>query len=118
MGSGCSQGKEDFEPSRFSKPDISREGSQESRAMQQVQSKDQVLRNHYAQIDDAVDEIVGDPEILAKLLERVNMDLPPSHHFTQKEISKRLFTLRKRGEDNGGLVRKHRQFNGRNNKPR
>ena len=86
--------------------------------MQWVETKDEVLRKCYAQTIDAVDEIVGDPEILAKFLERVNMDLPPSHHFTRKEISKRLFTLRKRGEDNGGLARKHRQFNGRNSKPR
>jgi hypothetical protein len=86
--------------------------------MQWVETKDEVLRKHYAQTDDAVDEIVGDPEILAKFLERVNSDLSPSDHFTPKEISKRLFTLRKRGEDKGGLVRKHRQFNGRNNKPR
>jgi hypothetical protein len=86
--------------------------------MQWVETKDEVLRKYYAQTDDAVDEIVGDPEILAKFLERVNADLSPPDHFTPKEISKRLFTLRKRGEDNGGLVRKHRQFNGRNNKPR
>jgi len=86
--------------------------------MHWVETKDAVLRSRYAQTDDAVDEIVGDPEILAKFLERVNSDLPPSLHFTPKEISKRLFTLRKRGEENGGLVRKYRQFNGRNKKPR
>jgi hypothetical protein len=86
--------------------------------MQWVETKDEVLRRYYAQTNDAVDEIIGDPEILAKFLERVNTDLPPSHNFTPKEISKRLFTLRKRGEANGGLVRKHRQFNGRSSKPR
>jgi hypothetical protein len=86
--------------------------------MQWVETKDSVLRTRYAETSEAVDEIVGDPEILAKFLASVNADLPPSHHFTPKEISKRLFTLRKRGEANGGLARKHRQFNGRNNKPR
>ncbi len=86
--------------------------------MQWVETKDEVLRKHYAQTVDAVDEIVGDIQILAKFLARVNADLPQSYQFTPKEISKRLFTLRKRGEDNGGLVRKYRQFNGRNRKPR
>lgn len=86
--------------------------------MQWVDTRDDVLRLYYARTPEAVDEIVGDPDILAKFLAQVNADLPQAHQFTHREIAKRLFTLRKRGEDNGGLARKHRQFNGRNGKPR
>ncbi len=86
--------------------------------MQRAMTRDDVLRSQYARTSQAVDEIVGDPEILAKFIDLVNSDLPQSEQFGTKDLCMRLFTLRKRGEDNGGLVRKHRQFNGRNNKPR
>lgn len=86
--------------------------------MQWVDGKDDLLRKYYAQIPEAVDEIVGDPEILTGFLNIVNAELPQTDQFSQRELAKRLFTLRKRGEGNNGLPRKHRQFNGRNKKPR
>lgn len=79
---------------------------------------DDVLRKAYARSTYTVDEIVSDPEILAKFVDEGNKELPKADQLRSKDLCKRLFNLRKRGEDNGGLVRKYRQFNGRSNKPK
>lgn len=80
-------------------------------------SKDDVLRAVYASIPEAVDEIVSDVDLNQQLLGEVNGRLKPEERFTLSEFSKRLFALRKRGADKGGLVRKHRSYNGRNLEP-
>lgn len=77
-------------------------------------SRDDVLREAYASIPEAVEEIVSDPGVHRSLLDQVNSRLSPSEQFVPGELSKRLFTLRKRGADNGGLPRKHRAYSGRN----
>ena len=86
--------------------------------MDRLLSRDDLVRREYAKISETVEEIVEDPDFAEQFLQRVNRKLPAELRFTLKDLNHRLFTLRKRGEDNGGLVRKQRGYYGPNNKPR
>jgi len=77
-------------------------------------NSDIVICREYEEIPEAVDDILTDPDVLQRLLTAVNENLPPQSRFSAKDLGKRLLTLRKRGQDNGGLVRKHRSYSGRN----
>ena len=80
-------------------------------------SSDAVICSEYANIPQTADEIVSDPALSTSFLARVNKHLPPNRHYDVAGLNKRLLNLRRRGEEKGGLVRKQRQYKGRN-KPR
>jgi len=79
---------------------------------------DAAIRDVYASIPDTADEIVSDPDLSVEFCHQVNELLPSSMHYSIADLNHRLLNLRRRGEDKGGLVRKHRRFGGRGSKPR
>lgn len=79
--------------------------------------RDEVICRKYALVPYTADEIVSDPAIGNEFLGDVNRELPEDEQFDAAGLNKRLLNLRRKGEEKGGLMRKHRKFNGRN-KPR
>ncbi|ADB15252.1 hypothetical protein Psta_0565 [Pirellula staleyi DSM 6068] len=77
-------------------------------------TSDRVICDQYAAVPHTADEIVSDPELSEGFLKLVNQHLPPGQQYDAAQLNKRLLNLRRRGEDNGGLIRKQRGFNGRN----
>lgn len=80
--------------------------------------RDDVVRREYAAIDETADQIVTDPSLAESFCQQVNAQLAAELQFDIAELNARLLNLRRRGEENGGLVRKQRRFRGRNCKPR
>ena len=73
---------------------------------------DDVIREQYVRFDTPVEGIVGDPRVADEFADRVKAALP-SQKVDVAEVNHRLFTLRKRGADKGGLPRLRRSYNGR-----
>lgn len=67
----------------------------------------------FREVSQTADEIVEDPELAADFCRRVNTHLPTDQPLTIAELNHLLLKLRQRGEENGGLVRKHRRYQGR-----
>lgn len=80
-------------------------------------ARDQIICREYAKVPDTADEIVSDPALASEFCGKVNTGLPAEWRVDVATCNKRLLNLRRRGEEKGGLIRKHRRFNGRN-KPR
>ena len=79
---------------------------------------DSVIVEQYVRFDTPADQIVADPEVSAEFTHKVNSKLPAVQRVDPATINWRLLTLRKRGEDKGGLPRLERRYNGRKPKPR
>lgn len=84
-----------------------------------VATLDSVIITEYPLFGVPADQIVSDPAIAAEFRERVNRQLPQELQVDAATFNKRLLNLRRRGQENGGLPRLERGFNGRGpNKPR
>lgn len=86
--------------------------------MTHVMSRAEAIRTEYAKVPESSEKIIESDELTSGFLSKVNKLLPSSQHLSATELRHMLSNLRKRGEQNGGLVRKQRQFNGRTVKPR
>jgi len=76
---------------------------------------DQAIVEVYASFPHAADAIVSSPDRSAEFADQVNSRLSEDEQCAVEAINKRLLTLRKRGEDKGGLPRRWRGYNGRIN---
>ncbi len=76
---------------------------------------DQVIVDVYSSFHLPPDQIVCDPQAAEELARRVNALLVPAQEQGVGVISRRLLNLRRRGQDNGGLPRRWRRYDGRNN---
>lgn len=76
----------------------------------------EVVRQVYKEVPHTADEIVENPGLASDFCRKVNSRLPSDQHFTVADLNHLLLNLRRRGEDNGGLVRKHRRYRGRGGK--
>jgi hypothetical protein len=74
---------------------------------------DQVIREQYVVFDTPVEGIVGDPKVAAEFAKLVNAACPAKQKADLAEVNHRLFTLRKRGAEKGGLPRLRRAYKGR-----
>jgi hypothetical protein len=84
-----------------------------------MESLDAVIVSEYPKFNTPADQIVSDPELSTKFHGVVNRRLPASQRVDLATFNKRILNLRRRGEDNGGLPRLRRDYNGRGpNKPR
>jgi hypothetical protein len=84
-----------------------------------MESLDSVIVSEYPQFNVPADQIVADPELSTKFLGKVNKQLPANQRVDVATFNKRLLNLRRRGEENGGLPRLRRDYNGRGpNRPR
>jgi hypothetical protein len=84
-----------------------------------MQGLDSVIISEYVKLNVPADQIVTDPAIAGDFRKAVNSHLPKERQVDQATLNKRLLNLRRRGEDNGGLPRQKRRYNGRRNrKPR
>ena len=80
---------------------------------------DEAIIAEYKRLNTPADQIVSDPEISGRFADAVNGRLPAKNQEDLTAINKRLLNLRRRGEDNGGLPRLCRNYNGRGpQKPR
>ena len=86
--------------------------------MSNILSRDQMVCQAYASVEETADQIVSDPALAERICKEVNSQLPSNQQFDVASLNKRLLNLRRRGEEKGGLIRKQRNFNGRNKKPR
>jgi|GEM_PF-545489 len=78
---------------------------------------DTVIRQKYEFFDTPVDQIVSDESLAKKFAKLVNAELPDSDKVELTWLKQRLLSLRKRGEDKGGLPRIRRSYFGRDKKP-
>lgn len=78
---------------------------------------DQAIREQYVRFDTPVEGIVANPKVAAEFAQKVKAACP-NQKIDVPTVNHRLFTLRKRGEDKGGLPRLRRAYNGRKPKPR
>ena len=74
---------------------------------------DDIIREQYVRFDTPVDSIVGDPSVAEHFTTLVKKAYPSDPDLAVKKVSERLFALRKRGADNGGLPRLRRSYRGR-----
>ena len=74
---------------------------------------DSVIRAEYRRFGMPVDRLVSDPHLAAKFASVVNAKMPADGETDVASISWRLMSLRKRGEDKGGLPRLQRAYYGR-----
>lgn len=86
--------------------------------MAKTMSRDEVVCAEYAAVEETADQIVSDPALAENFCNRVNSQLQKADQFDVASLNKRLLNLRRRGEKKGGLIRKQRNYNGRNKKPR
>lgn len=81
---------------------------------------DQAIRKVYLALaqrhDVGADKLVTDSQLSAEFIREVQRALPASQKVDADTIRWRTLTLRKRGEDKGGLPKTQRAFNGRNAK--
>lgn len=76
-----------------------------------------VIRDQYVQFNTSVDKIAASSDLSSEFARLVNAELPAEDQVDVETIIWRLFTLRKRGEENGGLPRLQRAYHGRETKP-
>ena len=76
---------------------------------------DQAIVEVYASFPLPPDQIVCQPGASADFTNLVNARLPEGEQTDVATVNKRLLNLRRRGQDKGGLPRRWRNFNGRNN---
>ena len=79
---------------------------------------DSVIVTEYIPFDTPADQIAADPEVSTEFTNKVNSHLSAAGRVDLVTVNKRLLTLRKRGEDKGGLPRLERRYYGRKPKPR
>lgn len=70
---------------------------------------DDVIRAEYPRFDVPADQIVADDSIADAFASRVGSMLPATIPVDTTTVRRRLLTLRKRGEHNGGLPRLRRR---------
>jgi len=84
----------------------------ESERINTPQLDDDVLKEMYVEYNIACDRLVSDPASLQSFAQdytqRTGQQVEAAH------VSHRLLTLRKLGQDKGGLPRLRRKYNGRN----
>ena len=64
------------------------------------------------------DKLVSFSELSEEFVQAVLAEMPAETTVDSDAVRWRLMTLRKRGEDNGGLPRIERAYNGRAKKPK
>lgn len=79
---------------------------------------DSVIVTEYVQFGTPADKIIADPNVSAEFTSRVNSKLSADQRVDTATVNRRLLTLRKRGEEKGGLPRLERRYHGRKVKPR
>lgn len=82
---------------------------------------DQAIRKVYLALaqkhDVGADKLVTDSQLSAEFIREVQRALPANQKADADTIRWRTLTLRKRGEEKGGLPKTQRAFNGRSAKP-
>ena len=78
-----------------------------------VMSLDHAIIDCYKQFDKPADQIVTDPVLANQFYRMVCEKLPATQQLPLAFVNKRLLNLRRRGEDNGGLGRLRRRYDGR-----
>lgn len=76
---------------------------------------DQTIVEVYSSFPLPPDQIVCQPDVAEQFASLVNSRLPKDKRVDVGTISKRLLSLRKRGQDKGGLPRRWRGYYGRDN---
>lgn len=72
-------------------------------------SRQEIVCREYKAVPHTADQIVSDPQLAVEFCERVNACLPDAvGKFEVGALNKFLLNLRRRGEENGGLIRKKR----------
>jgi len=80
---------------------------------------DAAIHQTYRDVDLSVDDILVDPAQSTSFAQAVLSAIAPTgDEASIPDVLRRLITLRKRGEDKGGLPRYERQNRGRSVKPR
>ncbi len=79
---------------------------------------DEAIKVNYPKFDVPVDQIVSDPSISEEFARILKTFLGLKKNPDIATMNWRLMSLRKRGENNGGLPRLQRKYSGRINKPR
>jgi hypothetical protein len=79
---------------------------------------DAVIRRKYVEFGVAADSVLSFSEESEKFAKAVNSELPNDAKVDSDAIRWRLITLRKRGEEKGGLPRIERAYNGRKHRPK
>ena len=74
---------------------------------------DDVICESYVEFKTPVDRIVASPALSKEFASLVNSQFPRGERRDVETINWRLMTLRKRGEDKGGLPRLERAYYGR-----
>lgn len=75
---------------------------------------DETIRTCYMTFGTPADQILVDPGVAGEFADLVNSNVPPGRPgFNVAAINRRLLTLRKRGEEKGGLARLERAYSGR-----
>ena len=72
---------------------------------------DEAIREAYTQLGVPADQLLLEPELAEQFIDAVNTRL--HHPVSADRIKRRLLTLRKRGQGNGGLPRLERSYRGR-----
>ncbi len=80
---------------------------------------DSAILQVYGVFNRPADQIVSDPALNEEFCRKVNASLGVKPPVEIAAVNKRLLNLRRRGEENGGLPRQFRGYNGRQvNRPR
>ncbi len=80
------------------------------------QDLDDVIRRQYQSFNTPVDQLVSDPAMAEEFAELVRADFSSDGEIDIRTVNRRLLTLRKRGEEKGGLPRLQRSYHGRESK--
>jgi len=81
-----------------------------------VKLLDDVIRAEYRRFGTPVDRLVSDPHLAAEFAKMVKARMPADGEMDVASINWRLMSLRKRGQDNGGLPRLQCSYYGRETK--
>jgi hypothetical protein len=82
-----------------------------------VAAMDDAILDLYPEFATPVDEILRDPDVSRQFQKELRTRLG-TPRVDAATVNWRLLTLRKRGEDKGGLPKLQRRYNGRKVKPR
>lgn len=75
---------------------------------------DNVIVDQYRQFNTPADQIVSNPDLAQQFFDAVTKAFEGECELDLVLLNRRLLSLRKRGEENGGLPRLRRAYSGRN----
>lgn len=75
---------------------------------------DNVIVDQYRRFNTPADQIVSNPDLAQRFFDAVTEAVEGECEFDLVQLNRRLLSLRKRGEEKGGLPRLRRAYAGRN----